>query len=150
MGKSPLSGKSLREGHDVRSCRLVVKEIAALQRLREAFDVRGNCFRSLFASGSFFACDSGTISTRGSPNRVTRIVWRVLPTRWTIAEHLTRNSEKSISLIWVYSYHRQKAARVYKGTIAARGRPRACNVRNSRGRPAKDVVVKKVTIKTVA
>jgi hypothetical protein len=33
-----------------------------------------------------------------------------LRTRSMIAEHLILNSGKSISFIWVYSYHRQKPA----------------------------------------
>jgi hypothetical protein len=49
-----------------------------------------------------FADDSGTMSARGSPKRVTRIGWRVLRTCSTIAEHLTLNTEKSISFIQPY------------------------------------------------
>ena len=72
---------------------------SALQRPRLAVDVRGDFFCNLFAPGSFFAGDSGTISARASPKRITRIGWRVFRTCSIIAEHLTLNSEKAISFI---------------------------------------------------
>jgi hypothetical protein len=55
--------------------------------------------RSLFAPGSFFAADSGTISARGLPKWISRIGWRVLRTCSRIAEHFNLNSEKPISFI---------------------------------------------------
>jgi hypothetical protein len=63
--------------------------------------VRADFFRNLFLLGSFFARDSGMISARGSPKRITRIGWRVFRTCSMIAEYLTLNSEKPISFIQV-------------------------------------------------
>lgn len=77
--------------------------------------MRGNALRSFFALGSFFAGDSGTISARTSPNRVTRTGFRVLRTCSRTAEHLTLNTEKSISFIEVYILTmRKKVSKVTK------------------------------------
>jgi hypothetical protein len=58
-----------------------------------SFDVRGELLRNLFAPGSFFTGDGGTISAKDLPKCVTRTGSRVLRTCSRIAEHLNIKSE---------------------------------------------------------
>jgi hypothetical protein len=66
-----------------------------------------------------FADDSGTMSARGSPKRITRTGCRVLRTCSMITEHLTLNSERPISLIEADILTiGEKAKQLYEGVTA--------------------------------